>query len=361
MILIFIISFVSLISLLVLHEFGHFVLAKKFGVKVEEFGIGYPPRLFGKKIGDTIYSINLLPFGAFVAMPGEIGKREDLASFSAAKLRYRILIALGGVLSFWILAAIIFSIVMFIGAPTAVGDENIYNADNPKVQIVSVSKNSPAEKIGLRPGDIILKIKAKDTGFEEDITKTKQLQEFIDDNKGKDLVLTVERGKEIFDSSITPRLIPPEGEGAMGVGLMRIIIKRYPWYLAPLYGLKATGNLTVGVVSGWIEALSKVSQGVPAGVEVVGPVGIFTLFTQMGQLGATYFLQFIGIISVFMAVFNALPIPSADGGKLVFLAIEGIRKKPVPENVEQRITSFFFFLLVAIMMWVTIKDIRKIF
>ncbi len=117
MVITIIIAFFSLIGLVTLHEFGHFLFAKKFGVKVEEFGIGYPPRLFGKKIGETVYSLNLIPFGAFVRLPGEIGKKDDPESFSKQPIRKRILIVLGGVLSFWIIAVVIFAIVSVLSLP----------------------------------------------------------------------------------------------------------------------------------------------------------------------------------------------------------------------------------------------------
>lgn len=361
MVLLVVVSFFSLIGLLVLHELGHFMIAKKFGVKVEEFGIGYPPRLFAKKIGSTVYSLNLLPFGAFVAMPGEIGKREEAGSFSGAKLSHRILIALGGVLSFWVLASIIFSIVMFVGAPTAVGDDSVYDNNNPQVQIASVSADSPAQKAGLRAGDIVLKIQTQDSANSVQIDKTKQLQDFISQNQGKSVVLTIQRGKEIFDVNLMPRVNPPAGEGSMGVGLIRIIIMKYSFYEAPLRGVEATGNVTISAVMGWAAAIAKVSHGTPSGVQLVGPIGIVNLFTQMGELGFIYFFQFVGIVSVYLALGNLLPIPAADGGKFIFLLLEGIRKKPVPEIIEQRITSVCFFLLVLLLVWVSIKDIIRIF
>jgi regulator of sigma E protease len=123
MILTIFITFFSLIGLITLHELGHFLFAKKFGVKVEEFGIGYPPRLFGKKIGETVYSLNLLPFGAFIRLPGETEESDDAQSFSKQPIKKRVLIVLGGVLAFWVIAAIIFSIVFSLGAPVAVEDE----------------------------------------------------------------------------------------------------------------------------------------------------------------------------------------------------------------------------------------------
>ncbi len=359
MFLIILISFISLIGIVVLHEFGHFILAKKFGVRVEEFGIGFPPRLIGKKIGDTLYSLNLLPLGAFVKIYGEEGNGEGPESFSKKPIWQRGLIVFGGVLSFWIIAAILLSIVMGLGARVAVDDGANDNLKNPKVQIAAISSNSPAELSGLRAGDTIKNFSIFDLHFP--IYKVKELQELTEKYKGQNAILTIERGKEVFDVSLAPRVNPPKDEGPMGVSLVRTATKSYPWYLAPFQGIIATANLTAAVVLGWGQALGNVFYGKPSGVQLMGPVGIFSLFTQISQLGVIYFLQFLAIISIYLAVFNILPIPMVDGGKLLFLAIEAVRKKPFPPKIEQKINSVFFALLLTLMVWVTVKDIARLF
>jgi len=355
-ILTIIVAFISLIGLIVLHEFGHFVLAKRFGVKVEEFGIGYPPRLFGKKIGETLYSINLLPFGAFVKLPGEIGGLENPESFSRQPVSKRALIAFGGVLSFWIMAAILFSIVFNLGTAVAISDEENHNLVNPKVQIAAIVPNSPAAQAGIKPGDTI-----KQFQNQFQISKVKEVQELTEKYKGEEVTLTIERGKEIFDVSLVPRVSPPAGEGAMGVGLVRTAIKSYPWYLAPWKGIGATAEMTAAVIQGYGQATKNALSGKPTGVELMGPVGILHLFTQASQLGVSYFLQFVGMIAIYIALFNVLPIPAVDGGKLLFLGIEAARKRPISEKIEQNVTSVFFALLIALMILVTIKDIARLF
>lgn len=359
MVLTVIIAFISLIGLMVLHEFGHFILAKRFGVKVEEFGVGLPPRIFGKKIGETLYSLNLLPFGAFVKIYGEEGGIEDHRSFSQKPIWQRALIILGGVLSFWIISAILLSIVMGLGAPTVVEDEANHNLINPKVQIIAIAPDSPAEEAGIKVGDTIKQLSVINHQFP--INKVKEVQEFTNTYKGEEVTLTIERGTEIFDLKLIPRVSPPEGEGSMGVALVRIAIKSYPWWQAPIQGIIATVNLTIGALEGWCQALINTTKGLPTGVQLMGPVGIFSLFTQISQLGVVYFLQFIAIISIYIALFNILPIPVVDGGKLLFLGIEKVRGKPLNQKIEQKINIIFFALLITLMILVTIKDIARLF
>ncbi len=359
MILTFIIGLISLISLITLHELGHFILAKKFRVKVEEFGIGYPPRIIAKKIGETIYSLNLLPFGAFVRMPGEIGKSCDPHSFSRQSVGKRFLITLGGVLSFWVIAAILFSIVFGLGAPVMIEDEEVSNFSDPKVNIINIAADSPADVKGLKVGDVITGFKIG--GLRFDVTKIKEIKEIINQNKGQDIILIIERGKEAFEASLIPRISPPEGEGPMGVALIRTAIQKHPWYLAPFKGIVTTGKITLAVIQAYIQALENLFLGQRTGIEIVGPVGIFQMLTQTQRLGLIYFLNFLSLISIQLAIFNLLPIPAVDGGRILFLAIEAVRKKPVSEKIQQKMIAFSFMALLLLVVWVTIKDIARIF
>ena len=356
MLLVFI-AFISLMSLIITHELGHFLLAKKFGIKVEEFGIGYPPRIYGKKVGETIYSLNLLPFGAFVRIFGHEERIDHPRSFSNKPIWQRALVILGGVVSFWIVAAILLTLVMALGVPSIINDSDAIGFSEPKVQIIAIASNSPAASAKLEVGDTITKIGGVETN------KVIEVQDFIKENKGKEIALTVQRGKNIFDVNVVPRSIVPEGEGALGVGLVRTGLISYSWYEAPIKGIVATGNLTVMILDGWKTALTSIfgGKGVPQGMEVRGIVGIFDLFVRSGELGATYFLQFVAIASVSIALLNVMPIPALDGGWFVLLMIEAIRKKPLNEKIERGINAFFFFLLLILMVLVTIKDIIRIF
>jgi len=351
----------SLIFLLVLHEFGHFILAKKFGVKVEEFGIGIPPRILKKKIGETIYSLNLLPFGAFVKLYGEERQIKEPTSFSGKPIWQRALIIIGGVVTFWIISAILLTIIAGTwGLPTAVKDESNHNLIDPKIQIIKVAPDSPAEIAELKLGDNILKLEKNNQKLETD--KVKEVIEFTQAHKGEEITLTIQRGKEIFETSLVPRASPPEGEGPMGVALIRTALKFYPWSEAPIQGISLTAKTTILIPYLFGNILKKAIQGEPVEeVEFRGPVGISQLLAGELQRGINYFLYVLAMISIFLAFFNILPIPAVDGGRLLFLGIEKIRGKALNQKTEQRINSIFFTLLIALMIWVTIKDLTKLF
>lgn len=355
----FLIAFFSIVFLAILHEFSHFIVGKKFGVEIEEFGIGYPPRLIGKKIGNTIYSLNLLPFGAFVKMPGEIGEGKNERSFSKKPVSKRILIALAGVFSFWIISAIIFSILFCFGNPVAISDEENSNLISPKVQIVAVAPNSPAEKAKLKIGDIIIKIQNSKSKI-ENVNKVKEVQEFTKLHLGEEIILTIERGKEIFEVRLVPRTSPPEGEGPIGIVLNRVAIKKYPLHLAIWQGINYTLNSTLAIIEGYFLAIKNIFSGKPSGIEVRGTIGIFQMASEFVQLGFIYFFNFLALLSIYLAILNALPIPAFDGGKVLFLGIEAVRKKPISHKTEEKITTLFFILLIFFAFFVTIKDIFRI-
>ncbi|MEA3295969.1 MAG: site-2 protease family protein [Patescibacteria group bacterium] len=363
-----IIALIALFLLVVLHEFGHFILAKKFGVKVEEFGIGYPPRIFGKKIGETIYSLNLIPLGGFVKILGEEGNKEenikDPRNFNNKPIYQRALIVLGGVIMFWIIAWVLLSVTMLLGSPTIVSDDMNENLINPKVQIVAIAPNSPASDAGIKPGDSIKEISVFEPEFSVyGINKVKNVQELTEKHKGQEIVLLIERGDEVFETKLIPRISPPQGQGSIGIGLARTAIVSYPMSQAIIKGGIETYNFTKATIQGWGMVFSSLfsGNGMPAGVQIMGPIGVFDLFAQMSSLGFVYFLRFTALISIFLALFNILPIPALDGGKLVFLGIEAIRKKPVSQELEQKITGFCFFTLILLMIIVTLKDIQRLF
>jgi regulator of sigma E protease len=208
-------------------------------------------------------------------------------------------------------------------------------------------------------GDIIKELKFQEERFK--IEKVKELQQLTQRYRGEKIILTVERNKEIFDVEIVPRVSPPEGEGPMGIVLSRIAIKKYSLFEAIFKGIKTTGDLTFLTIKGYFLAIKNAIEGKPTQVELTGPVGIFQIISQGARMGINYFFNLLAIISIYLAIFNLLPIPALDGGKLLFLGIEAIRKKPVSLEVEKTVTAFFFCLLLILAIFVTIKDISKLF
>jgi len=238
------------------------------------------------------------------------------------------------------------------------------NVANAKVQIVDVSSGSPAAQAGLMPGDVINGVALKsDPAVSENVDKVSQIQDFTNAHKGEEVVFDVTRGSQALALTAVPRTNPPAGEGAVGISLVRTAEKSYVWWQAVGQGFLTTWDLTVSVFTGWGQIIGRLmkNEGLPAGVTFVGPFGIGDLMVQAAAMGANYYLQFLAMISVYLAIFNALPIPALDGGKLLFLGIEAVRRKPVSEKVEQALTGFFFMLLIALSLYVTAKDIMRIF
>jgi len=349
--------------LIFLHELGHFFFAKREKVKVEEFGFGYPPRIFGKKIGETIYSLNWIPFGGFVKILGEereAGKEPEPGSFYSKSMWARIKIIVAGALMFWVIAFVILSLLHVMGVPTAVEDDTKGNFSNAQIQIVQVEKNSPAELSGIKAGDVVKNLKIQGEDFK--IEKVSQLQELIKQAAGKEVGIDILRGNSGISVLATPRENSPAGEGPLGVALMRVATIKYPFYEAIWRGAYQTFNLTVAYLEGLGGIFKNIfTGGKVSGLQLMGPVGISQINFQMLQLGINYFLNFLVVVSIALAVCNLLPIPSLDGGKLMFLIIEAIKKSPVNPRVENTITSVTFILLLGLMAFITYKDILRLF
>lgn len=359
-----IIAIISLSILVITHELGHFLTAKFFGIRVDEFGIGYPPKFWGKKFKGTLYSLNFIPFGAFVRIYGHEERSDSPDSFSAKPIWQRMLVILGGVISFWIISWIVMTGVALIGQPVGTEDNEIVGFRDIKVQVSAVSNGTPAEKVGLKVGDTIVKFRdAKGDWYM--VSRVDMLQTLISENKGKEVKLDIKRGKENFELSVTPRTENEDKKGLLGIGLARTGIKNFSWYEAPIIGAKSTWAMTALTIEGWGSIFSSLfgGKGMPAGAEMRGVVGIMDLSVQAGQMGASYFLQFMAYISVSLALVNVLPIPALDGGWFVMLIIEWIRRKPLGEkgeNIQKGVTAFFFLLLITLMLFITVKDIIRI-
>jgi regulator of sigma E protease len=350
------IVFVLILGLLVfVHEFGHFYAARKNGVKVEEFGFGFPPRIFGIKKGETIYSINWIPLGGFVKIKGEAGEnREDPDSFAHKKIWRRALILASGVGMNFVLAALLLSFGFMIGLPQVVdGDSGLAKIRDAKTQIVQILENTPAEEAGLEAGDTILSVDGQKSDSVVD------LQNYINEKVDVPVNFEFERDGEIFQKEIVPVRLAETGKGGIGVGLLKSGIVSYPWYFAIWKGMESTVFFTKEILVALYELIKNLIVTQKVAVDLSGPVGIAVLTGQVARMGFIYLLQFTALLSINLAVINFIPFPALDGGRILFLIIEKIRRKPVSQKIENLVHNIGFALLMALVLLVTYRDVVR--
>jgi len=376
------VAFILILGLLVLvHELGHFLSAKIFGVKVEEFGFGLPPRLIGvyktetgkrkiiwsKKISAsektdalprTIYSLNFIPVGGFVKIKGENGEgKNESDSLGYKKIWQRMMIMGAGVFLNVALCTLLLAAGFMFGIPSLLDDSALQNAKSvkdEKIQIISVNKNSPAEEVGLKIGDEILSIN------ELPVKSVEFLQNFTNDNNGRLMDLKILRNNESIIYRITPEILPTSnGRAVFGMGLAKTGIISYPWYNALWQGIKTTGYLFLAMVSALVDLLKNIIMRGQVTAELAGPVGIAVLTGQVVNMGFSYVLQFAALLSLNLALINVLPLPALDGGRLLFLIIERIRHKEMNQKIEALVHNIGFALLMILIALVTYHDITR--
>ncbi len=370
---------IAFLALLILsHELGHFCAAKILGIKVDEFGIGFPPRLFSKKIGETEYSLNLLPFGGFVRIHGmQAGEEpavspkttrevvytettelvtdeggettwqeeqsttvvetgiDDLSSrgFADQSLFRKALVILAGVVMNFFIGWLALSLMFSVGVTGG-------------VVIGEIVPGGPADQAGFEVGDTI-------KGFDS----VESFIAFEDQNLGQVV--------KINDKEVELRANPPENEGPLGISVTLSTVPQYPWGESVWLGLKTAlrtvavifstiGALLWGVLSGNLESLQ-------VSLQVAGPVGVFNIMREAVQLGFPHLMQLLGFISINLTVLNILPLPALDGGKLCFLILQRIwGVKIFNSKVEMIVNIAGFALLFTLMVVVTIRDIMNL-
>lgn len=354
--------FIIIIGILVLvHEFGHFITAKRAGMKVEEFGFGFPPRIFGIKRGETIYSINWIPFGGFVKIFGEGGEEAaNPRSFASKKAGTRAKVIVAGVVMNLILAYVLLAAGNMMGLRTAIAedDHNSLIRDR-RIQIVQIAAGSPADQAKLESLDEIIGFKIE--GKNITIANVAEVQENINQNKGKNIILKIKRSGEVLEKNVVPRINPPAGEGALGIQLAATGVIKYPWYQALYEGGKQTGFLIINTAYGYGHIIGKVFTTGSPGAELSGPIGIAKFTGQAARIGLAYLLQLMALISVNLAILNIIPFPALDGGRLLFIGLEKIKGSPLSRRVENLVNSVGFALLILLMIYVTTKDISRLF
>lgn len=318
-----------------IHELGHFLFAKKAGVRIHEFAIGMGPKIYSFKKGETAYSIRLLPLGGYVAMEGEDGDSHDPRAFGNKSILQRASILFGGPLFNIILAAIILvPVYMYIGSPTTTLKE--------------VIDGSVAQKAGIQAGDTITEINGSD------IKNWTGLSQSIQDSKGKELKITFERNGKEKEVKVTPEV--KKGNYLIGI---------YPEYKKDILGAFTTAiKVTISMLSQMIALFAKLITGnLPGGLEgsLAGPIGVISIVADATKTGIINVLYLASVISLNLGVLNLFPIPALDGGRLLFLFIEFLRggKKIDPEK-EGMVNLVGFAALMVFMLFITYKDIVRL-
>ncbi len=363
-----IIIFLLILSLLVfVHEFGHFIAAKKLGVKVEEFAIGFPPRMFKimEKNG-TEYTINWIPIGGFVRLKGEDGSaKKDKDSFAGKELWEKFVILASGVGMNFLLAIVVISIGFMIGFPQYITAGNIdknARVKDTKVQVMGTLQDSPADIAGILSGDIIIAINNGKIEKDSDVTK------YINENKEAKMILEIERGDEVIQKEIyaTQDIKDEDGNLAtdnkkymIGVSLAEIGIVSYPVHYAFYKGVETTFFFTRAIIFALYEFFKNLITVHKATVEFTGFIGIAVETGKVMNTGFIYLLQFIALLSINLAIINFIPFPALDGGRILFLAIEKVRGKAVDEKIENMIHNTGFALLMVLIIFITYRDVMN--
>ena len=352
------IVFLLILSVLVtVHELGHFLMAKKFGIFVEEFGFGLPPRIFGIKRGETLYSVNWLPIGGFVKLYGEEGdypgakklKIPQSRAFYARPVSQRVMVIAAGVVMNFVLALTVITYIFTQGVmvPT------------DRVHVEKIVENSPAETAGLKSGDIIKTMIAE--GVEKDKKSGDDLIKTTSANLGKEITLIIERQSREQEIAIIPRKDYPLDQGPMGVVISVFEEKKYSIEEAPIAGLKQSLVLSWELVKGIGLTVWKLATFQSVARDVAGPIGIAQMTGEAIRFGRNAVLEMLGLLSLNLAIVNILPFPALDGGRLLFVLIEGATGKRIKTNWERYIHQAGMAILLLLILLVTVNDLIRIF
>ncbi len=355
-----IIYFLIILSVLVfVHELGHFLVAKYFDIRVDEFGLGYPPRarkLFSWR--GTDFTLNWLPFGGFVKIFGENPNEEieekDERAFSSKNRGAQASVLFAGVFFNFLFAWILISIGFMNGMPAPAGMN--LPITNPKTVITEIVPNSPAENAGLKSGDII--IGASRGGVNGDIDPLK-LSVFIS-SSNEPIEVLIKRGKEEFSKTINTSEAIVSGKPAIGVAMETVGNVYLRLDRAIFEGLKVTTDLT------WLTAeslglfIGQIFIGQGDFSQVTGPVGLVGMVGNVEALGFIYMLSFVALISINLSIVNLLPIPALDGGRLLIVCIEAIRRKNISPKIFNIANNLSFGLLLLLMLIITFRDVVKL-
>lgn len=351
---------VILVVLIVAHEFGHFIAAKLFRIRVEEFGIGYPPRaVLYAKFDGTEYTLNWIPFGGFVRLFGEEGERGQ-GSFADSARWKQAIVLVAGVAMNAVAAYLLFAAALHTGIPRVVQD--LPPGTHGVLVVSDVVHGSPADILGLQLGDTITSISDQNGATPTSLTP-QAVVDFVSTHAGKRLAITYERANATTTVQLTPAqavLANDAARPAIGIGLAIVATESVSWSEALSEAVQLTKETFVAVGAGLWAILSGVLHGAPDLSDVVGPVGLVQVVGEASRTGFGDVLSLAAFISINLVFINLVPIPVLDGGKLFFLAIEAVLRRKLPKLFLQLVNSFGLALIIILMVTVTYHDIARL-
>jgi regulator of sigma E protease len=361
-----IIFLIILSALIIVHELGHFLVAKKFGIRVDEFGLGFPPKaktLFTWR--GTPFTLNWLPFGGFVKIFGENPESVETKTpdnFQSKNRGIQAAVLVAGVVGNFIFAWLLISLGFMSGLPAPANLS--LPVENPRTVITTVLPASPAALAGIKSGDAIITLSRGEVVLspldESGVISPTEASEFISQSL-ESITFEVERGGQISQKIVVPKEGIIANKPAVGISMDIVGIVKLPPHKALWYGLETTSKLTVltGQAIGTF-----IFQALGGGADlsgITGPVGIVGMVGDVRELGIAYLLTFTALISINLAIINLLPFPALDGGRLLFVALEALTRRSVPARIFNLVNIVGFALLILIMVLVTIQDLRNIF
>ncbi|HEX2792664.1 MAG TPA: site-2 protease family protein [Candidatus Paceibacterota bacterium] len=355
-----------LVALILVHEFGHFVAAKAFGMRVEEFGIGYPPKLWGTQVGETEYTLNLLPFGGFVKIFGEDpeeGREPAPRSFTSKPRVQQALVLLAGIVMNLLFAYILISATLAMGTPRALSEEELATAPDAVLMVAGVLPDSPAADSGLASGDTIVRIEGPGGSYEG--ADPALFTAFVQEHEaGTPLAVTLlDQAGEERQAIVAPEsgFLPGDPERtALGVQLAPVGTVEVAWYEAPVEGALITWEVTKSTAIALVGFFASVFTLSADLSQVSGPVGIAGAVGVASENGLAPLMTITALISINLALINVLPIPALDGGRLLFVLVEALVRRPIKPAFANALNGIGFIFLILLMLVVTGSDILKL-
>ncbi|MGM0628872.1 MAG: M50 family metallopeptidase [Patescibacteria group bacterium] len=358
---------IILVLLILVHEFGHLLAAKYFNIRADEFGIGFPPRLATLFWwGETRFTLNAIPFGGFVKIFGEDPDEESIEgpdsdrSFVNKHKAVQVIVLVAGVFFNALLALLLIVIAFVAGIPASEESYDVKYLEDIKPTVVEVVEGSPAEEAGLESGDVLKEVRAGEDLKE--IQGAEDLSEFVKDRADEEVTILYSREGAKEEVTLKASEDVVEGEGAkVGVGITSVGIVSFPPHMALVEGVKHTVELTGVIAVELVGFLWSAITGTADYSEVAGPVGIVTLVGDAWIVGFAFLLYFVAVISLHLTIINLMPFPALDGGRVIFVAIEALIRRPINPKVANIVNGIGFIILIILMIAVTVNDISRLF